>query len=132
MAICPRCKNEETDINKSWDVVPKSGKGRAMRVTLHSCNSCGNKFRTGARIDISASTPTEKLSATALSNPSSEVTANVPITSETHVNNSGPDTNRIISADVIGELKSRETPSSLPESTHTAGLFEKIKRAFSG
>ena len=90
-----------------------------MRVTLHSCKSCGNKFRKGARIDIPASTPAEKLSATTLSSPSLEVTANVPITSEIHVNNSGRDTNRIISADI-------------PESTHAAGLFEKIKRAFSG
>jgi len=57
---CPRCKNEDCNEGKSWNVVPKTGKGKAMRVTLYSCSRCSNKFRKGVRIDapsISAVSP---------------------------------------------------------------------------
>lgn len=39
------------NINKSWDVRPKSGKGRAMRVTLYACRSCGHKFRKAIKLE---------------------------------------------------------------------------------
>jgi len=39
------------NINKSWDVKPKSGKGRAMRVTLYACRSCGHKFRKAVKLE---------------------------------------------------------------------------------
>jgi hypothetical protein len=52
MVACPRCKSEDYDIGKSWDVIPKSGKGRAMHVTMYSCKICGHKFRKAAKLDV--------------------------------------------------------------------------------
>jgi hypothetical protein len=52
LIVCPRCKSEDYNLGKSWDVLPKTGKGKAMRVTLYSCKTCGYKFRKALKLDI--------------------------------------------------------------------------------
>ena len=56
MIVCPRCKSEDYNVGKSWDVVPRSGKGRAMHVTMYSCKICGHKFRKATKLDMPALT----------------------------------------------------------------------------
>jgi len=52
MIVCPRCKSEDYAEGKSWDVIPKSGKGKAMHVTMYSCNVCSHKFRKATKLDV--------------------------------------------------------------------------------
>lgn len=52
MTGCPRCKNESVEVVKSWDVIPKSSRGRPMRVTLYLCNTCGYKYRKATKIEV--------------------------------------------------------------------------------
>ena len=57
MATCPRCKSKDSNEEKSWDVIPKTGKGAAMRVTAYKCDSCGVKFRKAVRLDTPRPAP---------------------------------------------------------------------------
>jgi hypothetical protein len=52
MTACPRCKSESAEVVKSWDVIPKSGRGKPMRVTLYLCNTCGYKYRKATKIEV--------------------------------------------------------------------------------
>lgn len=52
MTECPRCKSGNVEVVKSWDVIPKSGRGKPMRVTLYLCGTCGYKYRKATRIEI--------------------------------------------------------------------------------
>jgi C4-type Zn-finger protein len=63
MVECPRCKSEDVEVTKSWDVKPKSGRGKAIRVYMYLCKSCGHKFRKAVKleeIEAGASTNTPK------------------------------------------------------------------------
>ncbi len=51
MVECPRCKSEDVEVTKSWDVRPKSGRGKAIRVYMYLCKSCGHKFRKAEKIE---------------------------------------------------------------------------------
>jgi len=52
MSTCPRCKSENSEEIKSWDVIPKTGRGKPMRVTLYRCNVCGYKYRKATKIEV--------------------------------------------------------------------------------
>lgn len=54
MVACPRCKSEDCELGKSWDVIPKSSRGRAIHVTMYSCKICSHKFRKATRFDVPA------------------------------------------------------------------------------
>jgi len=54
LVICPRCKSEDSEEGKSWDVIPKTGKGKAMHVTMYKCRTCANKFRKAARLQVAS------------------------------------------------------------------------------
>lgn len=47
---CPKCNGSKTTIVKEWDVIPKSGKGPSLHVTLCSCSDCNSKFRVAKKI----------------------------------------------------------------------------------
>ncbi len=100
--------------------MPKSGKGKAMRVTLYYCKSCGNKYRKASRLDTPPPTLSEmKISppTTLSENISTKVSADIPITS----------------AASISQAPDRPVaPDDAVENTHRASLFERIKRAFTG
>ena len=51
MVECPRCKSEDVEVTKSWDVKPKSGRGKAIRVYMYLCKSCGHKFRKAVKLE---------------------------------------------------------------------------------
>jgi len=48
---CPKCESKNIQTGKTWDVIPTTGRGRPMRVTLISCRSCGHKFRKASKIE---------------------------------------------------------------------------------
>jgi len=47
---CPKCGSKKLQMLKSWDVIPKTRKGPAIRVTLYSCKN-GHKFRRVTKIE---------------------------------------------------------------------------------
>ncbi|MHC1586746.1 MAG: hypothetical protein ACXQTV_04305 [Candidatus Hecatellaceae archaeon] len=51
MVECPRCKSTDVELTKSWDVKPKSGRGRAIRVSMYLCHSCNHKFRKAVKLE---------------------------------------------------------------------------------
>ena len=51
MVECPRCKSTDVELTKSWDVKPKSGRGRAIRVSMYLCHACGHKFRKAVKLE---------------------------------------------------------------------------------
>jgi len=51
MVECPRCKSEDVELIKSWDVRPKSKRGKAIKVSIYQCHSCGNKFRKAVKLE---------------------------------------------------------------------------------
>ncbi|MHC1590245.1 MAG: hypothetical protein ACXQTQ_04710 [Candidatus Hecatellaceae archaeon] len=51
MVECPRCKSEDVELIKSWDVRPKSKRGKAIKVSIYQCRSCGNKFRKAVKLE---------------------------------------------------------------------------------
>lgn len=51
MVECPRCKSEDVELVKSWEVRPKSKRGKAIKVSIYVCHSCGNKFRKAVKLE---------------------------------------------------------------------------------
>ena len=51
MVECPRCKSEDVELVKSWEVRPKSKRGKAIKVSIYLCHSCGNKFRKAVKLE---------------------------------------------------------------------------------
>lgn len=52
MTKCPRCNSENVNANKSWDVIPKSGRGKPIHVTVYQCKDCNHKFRRATKLEI--------------------------------------------------------------------------------
>lgn len=60
MIKCPRCNSENVNANKSWDVIPKSGRGKPIHVTVYQCKDCNHKFRRATKLEVETKTqPTE-------------------------------------------------------------------------
>ena len=55
MVVCPRCQSMDVELVKSWDVKPKSGRGRAIRVSIYLCKTCNHKFRKAAKLEEAVS-----------------------------------------------------------------------------
>ncbi|MEM3737392.1 MAG: hypothetical protein QXJ75_04840 [Candidatus Bathyarchaeia archaeon] len=117
MAICPRCKSQDTAEEKSWDVIPKTGKGAAMRVTAYKCSSCGGKFRKAVKLDRSQIAPTTSAPKVdqAVALPEAE-SASSSITSQAEV--PSPTTNM-----------NEPTNTTAPQVHHTS-LFHRLKERF--
>lgn len=78
---CPRCNSENVDANKSWDVIPKSGRGKPIRVTVYQCKDCNHKFRKATKIEVE--TPVQPVETTTPQ--TSSLTSEQPSTSNSTV-----------------------------------------------
>ena len=109
--------------------MPKSGKGKAMLVTLYNCKGCGNKFRKASRLDF----PTSAVSEIGIK---STIASSEGISKNVVAPNVSVEV-PIAEAPVLSEstLQMPEkviASADVAESTRKMSLFERIRRAFTG